>query len=342
MSAASISSAAIADWRQFLNEAGDAARVQSAAIVDIISAVEQGQRDSIDLGRFVASLERVAEKINAPGLSWHAGQYARASLDGPVGKAALSVKTLGECLLRLSALYHLIQESTVLRLDIDDRWAVLSYKILDPDIWPRHEDALYTLGIFAKLFKKAAPGVWSEVEVSFEADQQMLRRELGPVIQAKVVYGAWANSIRFPAAALAMPLSAERQEDCALLEAIAKDAEAKRLAMPLRRRVEEAILSTIENSDASEEAIARQMGVSERTLRRQLSDEGVTFRKILEDCRMRSAAHYLRRTGDIPLSEIALRLGYSDQSNFTRAFSRWSGLAPQAWRRTFVSGKPGC
>ena len=75
-------------------------------------------------------------------------------------------------------------------------------------------------------------------------------------------------------------------------------------------------------------------------LRRQLAEEGATFRKILEQCRMRAAAHYLRRTNAFTLSEIAFRIGYSDQSNFTRAFSRWAGVAPNAWRRTVASDDP--
>jgi len=338
LSNAYINATAIADWRQFLNAAGDVARLPSGALVEGLDAVSE--RESVALGKFVSNLEKLAETAGAPGISWSAGQSARASMDGPVGKAVLSARTLGEGLLRLCEFYHLLQDSTLLKLEVDEQWAVLSYKILDPDIWPRHEDAMYTLGIFSKLIKASAPGAWPDAEVSFEAELQSVRRELGGVVQARVVYGAWANSIRFPASALNMPLAINAPQSDALLAEISDRASEKLLSTPLRTRVEQSVFAAIEEGAACEEIIARALGVSERTLRRQLAEEGATFRKILEQCRMRAAAHYLRRTNAFTLSEIAFRIGYSDQSNFTRAFSRWAGVAPNAWRRTVASDDP--
>ncbi|CAN0627944.1 Transcriptional regulator, AraC family [Burkholderia multivorans] len=74
------------------------------------------------------------------------------------------------------------------------------------------------------------------------------------------------------------------------------------------------------------------MNVSERTLKRRLSDEGVTFRELLADAR-RSAAENLLGAGDLTLTEIAGRLGYSDLSSFSQAFKRRHGITPSAFRK---------
>ncbi|CAN0627289.1 Transcriptional regulator, AraC family [Burkholderia multivorans] len=74
------------------------------------------------------------------------------------------------------------------------------------------------------------------------------------------------------------------------------------------------------------------MNVSERTLKRRLSDEGVTFRELLAEAR-RSAAESLLGAGDLTLTEIAGRLGYSDLSSFSQAFKRRHGITPSAFRK---------
>ena len=79
------------------------------------------------------------------------------------------------------------------------------------------------------------------------------------------------------------------------------------------------------------DSVAAQLGVSPRTLRRQLSAEGLKFQGILDDIRHRRSLELLRRT-DLGIDDIAYRLGYSDPSNFGRAFRKWEGLSPSVWR----------
>jgi AraC-like DNA-binding protein len=72
-------------------------------------------------------------------------------------------------------------------------------------------------------------------------------------------------------------------------------------------------------------------GVGLRTLQRRLSAEGTTYLEVLEDARAEIATELLENT-DAPLSEIATKLGYSNQSNFTRAFLRWASVLPSEFR----------
>lgn len=77
--------------------------------------------------------------------------------------------------------------------------------------------------------------------------------------------------------------------------------------------------------------IARSTGNSVRTMQRRLGMRGTTFSRVLLDVRQHGAYTMLRNTG-MPLTAIAVSLGYSELSSFTRAFRQWSGLSPSAFR----------
>ncbi len=78
--------------------------------------------------------------------------------------------------------------------------------------------------------------------------------------------------------------------------------------------------------------IARAMGMSERTLRRRLAKEGLSLLALVEEQR-RDRALLLLRNGALSLEEVAERLSYGNVQSFERAFRRWTGVTPGAYRR---------
>ncbi len=78
-------------------------------------------------------------------------------------------------------------------------------------------------------------------------------------------------------------------------------------------------------------AIAKLLEVSDRSLRRQLREQGISFRGLLDEFRMQIALRYLRTT-KLANEDIALALGFSDAANFRRAFRRWTNKSPSEIR----------
>jgi AraC-like DNA-binding protein len=99
----------------------------------------------------------------------------------------------------------------------------------------------------------------------------------------------------------------------------------------LRTRIENAIASVLPHGRVFVEDVARSLGMSERTLARKLSDEGLNFTEILQQLRRDLAVRYL---GDCKLhvSKIAWLLGFHEVSAFTHAFKRWTGKTPRQMR----------
>lgn len=77
--------------------------------------------------------------------------------------------------------------------------------------------------------------------------------------------------------------------------------------------------------------VARQLGMSGRTLQRRLSELGYTYQALVDDSR-RQLADRLLRESDYSLAEVAFMTGFSEQSAFTRSFKRWKGQTPRSFR----------
>ena len=99
----------------------------------------------------------------------------------------------------------------------------------------------------------------------------------------------------------------------------------------LRTRVENAISSLLPHGRVVVDDVARSLGMSERTLTRKLSDEGLNFTEILQQLRRDLAVRYLDDR-KLHVSKIAWLLGFHEVSAFTHAFTRWTGKTPRQMR----------
>jgi AraC-like DNA-binding protein len=79
------------------------------------------------------------------------------------------------------------------------------------------------------------------------------------------------------------------------------------------------------------ETIARQLALTPRTLQRRLSDAGATYNQVLDNVRKEAAMEYVSES-TLAITEIAYLFGYSERAAFHRAFKRWTGKTPQAFR----------
>ncbi|AUX71901.1 AraC family transcriptional regulator [Erwinia pyrifoliae] len=80
------------------------------------------------------------------------------------------------------------------------------------------------------------------------------------------------------------------------------------------------------------EEVADNMGLSSWSLQRRLREEGLSFTTLADNVRCEMAKHDLQQH-QLPISEMALLLGYSEVSAFSRAFRRWFGISPRQWRQ---------
>jgi AraC-like DNA-binding protein len=100
-------------------------------------------------------------------------------------------------------------------------------------------------------------------------------------------------------------------------------------------KLRDILMRCLHEGIADARVVAKQMGLSERTLHRRLKQKHRLYRDVLKEIRKSMAIRYLGEPR-LTLPEIALLLGYSEQSTFSRAFKEWYGLAPLQYKKRFL------
>ncbi|AOJ05306.1 AraC family transcriptional regulator [Burkholderia mayonis] len=145
-------------------------------------------------------------------------------------------------------------------------------------------------------------------------------------------YSARSNSLVFERALLNRPLPQANPITVSMCEQMCQRLmEERRLRLGTAAMIRHYMSAVPGIVPSTLDDMARLMNTSPRTLKRRLQDEGTTFRALLAGARSAMASELLTDT-DLPLSEIAERLGFSDLSSFSQAFKRWQGMAPSAFR----------
>ena len=86
-------------------------------------------------------------------------------------------------------------------------------------------------------------------------------------------------------------------------------------------------------------SVATELAMSERSLQRRLTDEGVSFQTLVSETRHQMALEHLA-DASLTLIEVAYLLGYEDQNSFFRAFRQWEAKTPSEWRTANAVGNP--
>ncbi len=99
--------------------------------------------------------------------------------------------------------------------------------------------------------------------------------------------------------------------------------------------VEDMVRRLLPTGECTLPRVAQALAMTTRTLQARLELEQSSFRQILESVRREIATFHLRR-GDMPLTQLALVLGYSELSAFSRSFRKWYGLSPRQWAKQAI------
>lgn len=280
-------------------------------------------------------LETAAQALHDPLLGLHLGQSISPSHIGVLGYTILACANLGEALLRLQRFYRLVYDAEPMQVQQQDDAISLEWG-LD---YGRPGELVDTTAITA-LVQFARDITGQQASPSYVSFINPAPADIGPYkayFRCALAFDQPTTIVRFPVVFLASPL---RQPDAGLLAILEQQATNLLQKLPAvddyEQQVRRAIIRLARTAAPSIERVAEALHSSVRTLQRRLAERGLNFQDLLEDTRFRMAKEYLsdRR---LQLSEVAQLLGYSEQSAFNRAFKRWSGSTPRAWRRALVS-----
>ncbi|PRY19587.1 AraC family transcriptional regulator [Aliiruegeria haliotis] len=181
-------------------------------------------------------------------------------------------------------------------------------------------------------FRKAAPGREFALEVQVSFPPPAHRALFEEIFRAPVQFEAGRNAIHLNPGWLEENTLVPQPYTFGLFTRHADILLAElECAETTRARLEAQILSELHKGSLSMDNVARDLGMSRQTLYRRLKDENATFAEVHDDLRQKMARDYLTAKR-ISVNEAAYLLGFSEASSFVRAFKRWTGLSPAAYR----------
>jgi AraC-like DNA-binding protein len=299
----------------------------------------------VSIDQIMLVYQTIAAELRDPMLAYQMGLAFHVTTYGMYGFAMLSSAN-GRRALEIALQYHQLG-SPLARpsLSIEGPTARWSFT---PIPHPRMLGAVYEfvvrlhIGIFVRLYGEVEGNYLADLDAGLalhlapdEAD--VVERLMG--LKAEQARGeeTW---IRVKTARLSQPTQmGSAAVNRMLLQICDEQIDALRKREGLAGRLR-AVLITNGCRVLGLEAAAHRLGMTERSLRRRLAEEGTSFRSVHDDVQRQAAIGYLRDT-ELTVEAIAELLGFSDAANFRRAFRRWTGKPPLDYRHHKRGGRLG-
>ncbi|WAS91272.1 AraC family transcriptional regulator [Nannocystis punicea] len=273
------------------------------------------------------------QRSRDPALALHAAEAVPFGHFDVVDYVANEAPTLGEGIAALARYFRIIRADFHLRFEQDDDegrlWLELppSFGLVVP------YTTEFTLGCIFTRFRGIVGDGFAATEIRFDYPAPGHLAEYERVFACPLRFEAEETLVRFPRSVLALP---QPRADARLRLVLERAAAAVLARLPpasdLTQQLRQALSEELRGGTPTCEQIARRLAIGVRTLNRRLQGEGTSFQQQLADLRCELARGYLEDRR-LSISEVAYLLGFSEPSAFHRAFKRWTGHSPQAWRR---------
>ena len=174
------------------------------------------------------------------------------------------------------------------------------------------------------------------IECKFSHDAPPYKERYHDIFHSKISFGHATTQIIFPATELnSHSLFCHQIYRSDYEPSVENEFQSLKKSLCVADQVRQQ-LHNLPNKKSDLDQVATQIGLTQRTLRRRLKEEGLSFRSLKEDYLLKKAEELLTESS-MNIEAVALQLGYSDASNFRRALRRWKGQSPDEIRKLALS-----
>ena len=287
---------------------------------------------------FARLLEEAARDTGDDCFGLHFGEQFNPKNIGPLTYAVLNAPTVGVADEQVTRYLKLYNQAAQVSSTVDGPRAYMKYVLCDVGIPSLRQQNEYSMVIRLNTIRMMVGSQWAPLEVQFAHEKPANTSEHERIFCAPVLFGFATNNFlveaefldsNVPAADPGLYRIVKRYLD----EILDTLPQADNAITSVRR----AIAEVLREGEPSLTRIAKKMGVGPRTLQRQLKARQIQCRKLVDDTRKHFALSYLKDPKNT-LTQMAFLLGYSEASAFNRAFRRWTGSTPLAYR--YQTAKP--
>lgn len=280
-------------------------------------------------------LERIAEKIDVTALPLRTGASMRCDEYGALGLAFKAAPTLASGYARIARFARLW--TSVVEYEMQPQgsstWFIL-HRAGPRRLGLRLSNEATLASATAIAREVSTTGVFSPAEVHFKHAAPVSTIEHERYFGCPVTFGSDRDALLISRDAMDSPNKLGDQGITQFLtQHLESELEAVERAQSIEEQARQVVARALSEGLPKMEDVARRLGLSVRSLHRRLADHGLTFQALTEHTR-RELAEGLLRDERYSLAEIAFLTGFSEQSSFNRAFKRWVGATPAAFRKT--------
>ncbi|GMQ83711.1 MAG: AraC family transcriptional regulator [Gammaproteobacteria bacterium] len=187
------------------------------------------------------------------------------------------------------------------------------------------------VGVFVNMCRLATCEVFNPIRLSLNRPRPACFDRFEALFRSPVEFGAESNALYFDPASLREPLPGANPELARANDQVVIDYlgrfDRENISMQVRSR----LIELLPTGQPTQKDIASSLNFSVRNLQRRLRAEGISFKRLLDETRKDLASQYIK-DNHRRIGEITYLLGFSEPSNFTRAFRRWTGVSPNEFR----------
>jgi AraC-like DNA-binding protein len=252
---------------------------------------------------------------------------------GVLGYVLLNSATLGDALGHFQRYHRVLSEGWDAALKIAGEEVALEGYVVDPLVEDERQLAEGACSLLLRFCEVITGEKITPIRVEFRHKKHEAATGVKGRFGCPILFGQERVALVFQREVIDYAVQAADDELLKILKRYCRQI----LGQPPRRKdlsfeVRELITALLPSGQATIDNVARELGMSARTLRRRLADEGLVYKHLLDDLRHKLALSYLSDKR-ISLKQVAYLLGYADLAAFNHAFHRWTGASPSTYRK---------
>ena len=324
-----LATSALSIWRALESYGIDPADMFSRAGLDPNKLYDPNARyrDSKLYTLWQLSLEATRD----PNIGLRVASFWHPSTAHALGYAWLASATLKDALERTVRYFRLMTDKERLTLEESDEEFRLIFENPVTDYPTANEDIDASFAVLINLCRMCHGESFNPLRITMRRPQPPDPVPFAEQFRSPIQYSGNQDSVSFDRVDAQTPLPTANSEVARANEKIVQDYLARfdrsSVAMQVRARLTEQLSS----GHATQDSVAGALHMSLRSLQRRLKNEGTSYKGLVDETRRELAAHYMAES-HLSINEITYLLGFSEPSNFSRAFRRWTGKSPSAYR----------
>lgn len=283
----------------------------------------------VSYARFAHALNLAADEGNAQNFGLELSAYHDYLVLGPFGLLLAQAESFAE-VLRLTQQYvHLHAQGIMLHCVQDAGLLRIEYRLQLDEPGDRRQLLELGLGVVQRCMQHLFQDEWRPQRLLMSHACLGEMSEYQRKFPCPVLFEQHCSGFEVEAGTLELKPKEQRSQLKSHL--IAQHAFGQYTSVDLPSQISLILQSILPTGEASLPVVARLLDMHPRSLQEVLKRQGQCFRVLLEQARYSEAQQQLRLSAQT-VTDLALRLGYADETAFSRAFKRWSGSSPRNWR----------